>query len=227
MGLGILFVGYFLLLNFAYHYFTDAIAAAVMMYAFYKLSYINTGFKRAMYASAGFAVLGILEFAVTVINSFMPIGGISYILTASAIVRHMLIFTLTFFMLTGLRDLAEEVDISTLVVRCKRNIYFAVPIYSLSILLEAGELADLISPKIIVTLYFVSLVLTVAIIILNLMVIYGAHMRIYVPEDEKKKKKKSRLAEAFEAHEEEKAREYAEYRLEKLKLKNNKKEKKK
>ncbi len=226
MGLGILFVGYFLLLNFAYHYFTDAIAAAVMLYAFYKLSYINTGFKRALAAAACFTVLGVGEFAITVLNTLMPLDGTAIIITAMAILRHLSIFTITLFMLMGLCDLAAEVDLPPLAVRCRRNIYFSVFVYSLNILLEAGELASFIDPKILVTLYFASLILTTAVVILNLMIIYGSYMRIYIPGEEKEKKKSS-LARSFEAHEQEKQREYAEYRLEKLKAKNNKKGKKK
>ncbi len=224
MGLGILFVGYFLLLNFAYSYFTDAIAGAVMLYALYKLSKINDSFKRSIYPTALFLLLGIGELILSIVTTILPTGDFTLIYTVTAIIRHAVIFLLTMLILLGIKELALEVDIPELAKRCVRNVYFSMIAYALNIILEAGELADFIAPKILVTLYLVSIILTMAIIALNLTAIYGAHMRIYIPEDNKNSGSKSKLLSAFEAHEEEKSREYAEYRLEKLK---NKKKKKK
>ena len=51
MGFGTLFFGYFLILNVTYYGFTDAIAAAVMLLGFYKLSTVNSYFKYAAYVS--------------------------------------------------------------------------------------------------------------------------------------------------------------------------------
>ncbi len=223
MGLGILFVGYFLLLNFAYSYFTDAIAAAVMLYAFYKLSGINRGFRRGAFAAGGFLLLGLAELLLSVLDTVFVLGDISAIYTALAILRHLTVFILTMLMLLGISELSDEVDLPELSKRCKRNIYFSMGVYLLNILLETTELADLIDPKILVSLYLISLILTLVIISLNLIAVYGAYMRIYIPETENKQRKKSKLRSAFEAHEEEKAKEYAEYRLEKLKNKKKRK----
>ena len=61
---------------------------------------------------------------------------------------------------------------------------------------------------------------------LNLVQIYGAHMRIYLPENEVEKESRFGFVNAFRRHEEEKSREYAEYKLEKMKAKKAKKRKK-
>ena len=226
MGFGILFVGYFLLLNFAYSYFTDAVAGAVMLYAFYKLSGVNRSFKRAALTAGGFTLFGLCELLVSVFSSLLPFEYITTVFSVIAMMRHLLVFALTFFMLSGIKDVALEVDLPYLAKRCVRNVYFALPVYTLSLILEAGELASFIDPRILVTLYFISLVLTFAIISLNLVQIYTAHMRIYLPEEEKEDSSHFEFVNAFRRHEEEKSKEYAEYKLGKIIEKKNKKGKK-
>jgi hypothetical protein len=41
MGFGMLFIGYFLLINITYFEYTDIIAAMLMLMAAYKLSFVN------------------------------------------------------------------------------------------------------------------------------------------------------------------------------------------
>ncbi len=224
MGLGILFVGYFLLLNFAYSYFTDAIAAAVMLYALYKLSGINASFKRAMFASAAFLVLGLSELALSVVNTFSLLGDILTVYSIIAMMRHGLIFITTLLTLLGIKELSDEVELPELSRRAVRNISFAFPVYSLNIILEAGELANFIPETVLRLLYLVCILLTMTVIVLNLLLIYGTHMRVYIPGEEKtEEKSKFGFVNSFRAHEEEKQREYAEYRLTKLKNKKRKK----
>ena len=66
-----------------------------------------------------------------------------------------------------------------------------------------------------------SIIATLALIGVNLSVVFSAYYRICMPEDQgvefKEKKSKFGFVNAFRAHEEEKQREYAEYKLDKMK----------
>ncbi len=224
MGLGTLFIGYFLLLNLAYYELTDAICGAVMLYAFYKLKNVNSGFSRGMVSAAVFAVFGLIELIFAVIGLNIPV-----ITFARPIIRHGIICVTTFLMLIGLRDVAREVGLSEIAARCQRNFYFTGAAYILNVFLEAAGLASLFAAKILAFLYLFATLLTIAVIILNLISIYSCYMRICMPGDSFGEEKKSRFAFVNEmrAHQEEKEREYREYRLEKLKEKNKERKKKK
>ena len=62
MGFGILFIGYFLILNLTYYGLTDVIAAAVMLLGLYNLSGYNKYFKWAFIATSVFLALSLGEF---------------------------------------------------------------------------------------------------------------------------------------------------------------------
>jgi hypothetical protein len=226
MGFGILFVGYFLLLSFAYAYFTDALAAAVMLYALYKLAYLNDGFKNALRTSVGFLVFGLCELGISFAELLLPTADLAILFGARAIFRHLLIFALSFFILDGVKKVAKEVDLPYLAKRCVRNVWLTLASCVLSVILEATSLTSFVEARVIVGLYLISIVFTIAVISLNLVQIYGAHMRIYLPENDAEKESKFGFVNAFRRHEEEKSREYAEYKLEKMKAKKAKKRKK-
>ena len=223
MGFGILFVGYFLLLNFAYSYFTDAIAAAVMLYASYKLAYLNDGFRNAVWAALGFLLFGLAELTLSVLET---IGiDISVMLAMRPVLRHLIIFALSFFILDGVKKVAREVDLPYLAKRCVRNVWLTLVACMFSVILEATSLANVVDARVLVGLYLISIAFTLAIIGLNLAQIYSAHMRIYLPENEVEKESRFGFVNAFRKHEEERSREYAEYKLEKAKSKKAKKRK--
>lgn len=226
MGFGILFVGYFLLLNFAYAYFTDALAAAVMLYALYKLAYLNDGFKNAFRTSVGFLVFGLCELGMSFAELLLPTVDLAILFGARAILRHLLIFALSVFILDGVKKVAKEVDLPYLAKRCVRNVWLTLAACVLSVILEATSLTSFVEARVIVGLYLISIVFTIAVTSLNLVQIYGAHMRIYLPENDAEKESKFGFVNAFRRHEEEKSREYAEYKLEKMKAKKAKKRKK-
>ncbi len=228
MGFGILFVGYFLLLNISYYYLTDAIAAAVMLYAFYKLRGINEGFRHALISATVFLVFGLFELGISAVGSFLPTLDASALPSLVPMLRHAVICITTFFMLMGMREVASEVDIPDLAGRCGRNIYFTGAVYLVSILLEAADFAKLFDAKIVIFAYFITLICTLAVILLNLVCIYFCHMKICMPGDEDYKEKPSRFGfvNEFRKRQDERSREYAEYRLQKLKSKKNKRKKK-
>lgn len=221
MGFGTLFFGYFLLLNVTFFSYSDIIAAFLMLYAFYKLSSINKGFKYALYAAAVFAIFGLYELVTTVIELFVPALGTVAFISYTAMLRSLIICILTLFMLIGMRDVCREVELGSLSVRCQRAIYVSVIIYSLNIALETGALGAF-NLKVVALIGYLILISTLILIAINLSSIHTCYVRICMPGDEKPKapkEKKSRFGfvNAFRHHEEEKRREYYEYKLEKLK----------
>ena len=224
MGFGTLFVGYFLLLNFAYYDLTDAIAAAVMLYAFYKLKGINEGFKNGVIAASVFTAFGLLELLLSVLGTMLPSFDLSPILWLRPILRHGIICITTFLMLNGMREVASEVDLPLIANRCKRNFYITGGVYILNVFSEIAGLSSVFEPQILAFIYLFVTLTTIAVICLNLISIYSCYMRICMPGDDLDKVKESRFGfiNEMRRHKEEKEREYAEYKLEKLKSKKKK-----
>ena len=227
MGFGILFIGFFLLLNIPYHGYTDAIAAVVSLYALYKLSSINTNFKRASYAAAGFSIFGILEFLYSALIVFFTALNISEVFTVLSIVRYATVGTLSVLTFLGMRDVANEVGLRVIAIKCERVIYMTYPIYALSIVSEILSFCPL-PFTVMQYIAVVILVCNMALIVISLTVIYNCYMRICMPEDEDMPEKESRFkfVNAFRRHEEEKRKEYSDYRLEKFKKKQEKQKEK-
>ncbi len=222
MGFGTLFVGYFLLLNVTYYDFTDAIAAIVMLYGIYKLSSINKGFKRALCAVLVFTVFGIFELGYAVYNMFFSYGVSSEtVVSVISLIRYALLAILTVFVTLGMSEVANEVKLRVLAIKCERVFYMTIPIYAVSALLEAISISGILDFKIITAIGIIALICNLALTILALICIYSCYMRICMPGDDEKmdKPKNSRFAfvNAFRKHEEEKQREYAEYKLDKMK----------
>jgi len=225
MGFGTLFIGYFFVLNFPYCEFTVAIAAFFMLYALYKLSSINEWFKLSAFASIAFAIFGVFELAVELYGTFFTLDPASFIFTVITLLRHLIVASVTVFMMFGIRDVAKEVGISSLAEKGNRAGFVAIAVYSLTLLLESTALASFLPNKFLAISYVFITLATLTLIVFNLTCIYSAYMKICMPEDEEMEEKKSKFGfvNAFRKHEEEKSREYAEYKLEKIRKKQEKK----
>ena len=228
MGFGTLFIGYFLLLNFAYCDFSDAIAGVLILYALYKLSGINNGFKRSFAVSVLFTLLGVVELVIVAYDTFIPLPTTSPLFTAIALVRHLLVAFMTVFILSGIREVSEEVALPALAEKSRRLSILTIGIYALNIILESVSIASILNGKTLVLLGLLTILATLTLTVLILTAIFTAYMRICMPEDLDMKERESRFAfvNAFRRHEEEKRREYAEYKLGQLKEKQAKKERK-
>ena len=225
MGFGILFIGYFLLLNFPYHAYTDAIAAALIMYGLYKLSKINDGFRFSFCSSIGFTAIGAFELCVAAFGMFTEIDSTSPIIFLPSIFRYLIIAVLSFLMLRGIIEVAEEVGLSEIAIKAKMRSYLTVGVYSLSIFLQSELLANIIDHKILVSLYAFTILAMLVVIIMTLCSIYSCYMRICMPEDLEMEEKPSKFGfvNDFKQREEEKSREFAEYKLKKMQAKSKKK----
>ena len=228
MGFGILFIGYFLLLNFAYCSFSDAIAAMLIAYALHKLSKINDAFKYAFFVSIAFIALGIFELGVAAYDMFIPLNNGSIAIIVPALLRNLIIAFLSFLMLVGINDVATEVGLLEIALKAKLRGYLTVGIFALHILLESQNLVKFIADKVLVSLYAFAILAMLVVIIMNLASIYSCYMRICMPSDVKMDEKPSKLGfiNEFKRHEEEKSREFAEYKLQKMQSKNKKQRKK-
>ena len=109
MGFGVLFIGYFLFLNIATYFYTDVIAATVTMLALHKLSGINRPFKIAMWLSLGFSVFACAEFAIEIISTYFFMPSEDMIHSTVAVVRYGIMLALNVLMLTGMKEVSDEV----------------------------------------------------------------------------------------------------------------------
>ena len=128
-------------------------------------------------------------------------------------------------MMLGIRDVAREVGLTALGEKSMRGAYVSIGIYVLNILLESKLPTLFLPAKTLVWLYVFTTLATLTLIVFNLTCIYSAYMRICMPEDKDMEERKSKLGfvNAFRSYEEAKSREYAEYKLEKIRKKQEKK----
>ena len=213
---------------------TDVIAALLMLLAFFKLAYLNRGFSLGFIFCSIFAAFGAVEFISEAMRMFNIVSlGASFI-SVVGMIRYLLICLTTVFMLIGARDIAREVDLNALAVRCHKGIILTFIIYALNIVWQTSSLLGFSpSVKLMALSGYIIILATLILVIMNLISVYGCYMHICMPgEDKIEASKKSRFSfvNAFRAHEEEKRREYTEYKLDKLnakleKLKNKDKKK--
>ena len=228
MGFGTLFVGYFFLTNISYYGYTDVISAMIMTIALYKLSSVNKDFYHGFISSSVFALFSLGELTLCALELFLPsisAGAVGQYISAA---RQVLIFITTYFILTGIAAVAKEVGDATLCERARRmkiisTSILLVAIFELPFVASVLEGAAGYVMLFLVLLYLV----TVALVLIT---IYRAYMGICMPEDNlPKEEKPSKLAfvNRFREHERQKNLEWAEYKLEKAKQRDEKRKKSK
>ena len=223
MGFGILFIGYFLFLNIASYFYTDVIAATITMLALYKLSRINRPFKLAMWVALAFSVFACAEFGIEILStySFMPSEDIIH--SAVAVVRYGIMLALNVLMLTGIKEVSHEVGIAKISSKCQKLVYTSAFVYVLDMILEISALSNIIDMRILVTLSVAAILATLVVTALVLIEIYRCYMRICMPgQDERETKSRFEFVNKFRAHEEARAKEYTDYKREKLRQKQQK-----
>ena len=228
MGFGILFIGYFLILNLTYFSITDVISASVMLLGLYKLSGVNKYFKLSAICSGIFLAFSVGELSITFYEMFFKKISTPLLVSYMTIARCLVIGILTVVMLKAMGEVAREVDVTGLPKKCDRLIYLSFATYSLWILLSMP--ISFLNDYVLTVASFVTIIATLVLIAANLTVIYTCYMKICMPGDEDVMKyKPSRFAFVNEYREKkaERARAEAEERIKKLKEKRNKKGSKK
>ena len=227
MGFGTLFIGYFLLLNLTYFGFTDLIAGLVMIMGLYKLSDVERNFSYAMYGAGLFSLLGVIELYNEVVSMFFR--GKPILTDITAPTRYLAIAIISAYLLIGIRELAREVGIPELERRCKITMPISAVTFLIMVALEMIATENETLTMVLGVSSVILILVSFAVIIVNLVSIYTAYMRICMPEDvdndPDNKPSRFGFVNKFRAHEEEKQREYAEYQLERFKTKHNKKKK--
>lgn len=229
MGFGTLFFGYFLLLNITYFTFSDLIAALIMAMGLYKLSSVNRPFKNAFYASILFAVLGMAELVIGILEMFYPTKTTSELIEYITIPRCFVIAVVTLFILIGIENVADEVGLAALARRAHISLPFVLTTYTVSAVLEVPLLVSAVGVKILAIASAITLIAIFSVVIVNLITIYRAYMKICMPEDVDNdtpdKPSRFEFINKHREHTMQKQREYAEYKLEKYKKKKSKKKK--
>ena len=230
MGLGTLFIGYFLLLNVTYFGYTDLLAGLIMLMGLYKLLTINKQFKNAFVCTSAFSVLGAAELVISLITTFMPLFKEEAILVYLTPARYVILLALSFFVMLGIRDVADEVGLKILSKKAGYYAYVSLIAFALAAIMDIPFLTFISAKGLaIISLLVLSFVfITIAI---DLSVIYKAYMKICMPSDlvsnTEEKKSRFEFVNKFRDYEKGKQREYAEYKLSKMNAKPKAKNKKK
>lgn len=229
MGFGLLFIGYFLLLNLTNPGYTDLIAGLITVMAFYKLSGVNKYFRMNIVPTIMLSAFGAFE----LFCEFADMFGISMSAVASYLPapRYLLMGIITVVMLLGIEDVANEVDAIETKFKAKIARPISLVLFPVCAVLEFPAITLLIPNGLPITIVGTATIIgTFLAIIYNLITIYSAYMHICMPEDvdntPKDKPSRFGIVNSFRRHEEEKRREYAEYKIDKMKKKAEKKEKK-
>jgi len=233
MGFGTFFIGYFLLLNIAYYSLTDVIAVAVMLLGLAKLSRFNRGFRAAFICAGIFLPFSLVEFGFSAYEMLFSTTTSEFLISYFAILRHLIICLIAFTSLEGMRDVSFEVGLVYHSKRCRISSYLALPIYILAIIAETPALFTWPSALISTIIGVISMVATLIYTIFNLVTIYTCYAKICMPEDIDNEIKKpdgknqtdSSFLSSFKNQKQEREKEYAEYRLSRIKERNKKRKK--
>ena len=182
MGFGILFFGYFLLLNITYFEFTDVIAGLVMAYALFKISSVSKYFKLPLYLAIAFSVFGLGELALGGLDLFRIIsldGMMNYI----SIVRDVLLCLFTVVLLRAMIEIGKDLDVTGLPLKCAALNIWAVIFYVAEICFNTGFLAPLIPSEALNIIYLVLIVGSLMLPIAVLTAIFSCYRWICLPED--------------------------------------------
>ena len=231
MGFGTLFFGYFLLLNITYYSFTDIIAALIAAMGLYKLSSVNRPFKNGFYASVIFAFIGLLELITGIVTMFAPSSKLTDLFAYINTPRYFAIAILTLFIFKGIEEVSLEVGLDDLARRARISMPITLFVYAASAILEVPIFDSTIKIEFFAIASTVILLATLVIVGVNLSTIYKAYMKICMPEDigndYEEAPSRFEFVNKHREHTKEKQREYAEYKLEKMKNKASKNKKKK
>ena len=234
MGFGTLFIGVFLLLNLSFFGFTDLLSGVIMLLAFYKLRGVNTYFKTAIYPTVAFCLIGLTELTQEILYLFGR--GFDDFITYLHPMRFLLLGAIFVILHYAIRDVAKEVEVDKTAKRAKFCAVMSYPTFTLYAIQKIFSLFFEDQPLPLVIAEAVALLSLLVLLVITLITVYSAYMNICMPEDQNKEyvEKPSRFefVNRFRKRQEEKNREYAEYKLSrmkkrldrsKLKIKNKKK----
>ena len=182
------------MLNITYYTFTDIVAALIMLLGLYKLSSVSPHFRQPMYAAVGFAVFALAELVFGIITLFSPLAlaaAVPYV----GMMRSFILGIFTVMILKGCGDICQKLEVLRIPGRCRIMTTVSIAIYGANILLQTPLITSFLPAGLSAALYLAVIVGMIAIVIINLGIIYGCYMNICMPEDlEPKPQKPSRFA---------------------------------
>ena len=229
MGFGTLFIGVFLLLNLRFFGYTDILSGVIMLAAFYKLRVVNNSFRAAMFASIAFCGIGLIEFVREAAYLFSGYN-LDSITVYFQPLRYLAIGACMLMLHYGIRNVSKEVDLPKTAKRARVCEIMAYPVFSLcsierTLALFLEESAALLIFQII------TLLALLVLLVITLINIYSAYMYICMPAEQNneyfEKPSRFEFVNRFRKRQEEKNREYAEYRIGRIKNRIERKNKRK
>ncbi|MBQ7332966.1 MAG: hypothetical protein IJW38_01285 [Clostridia bacterium] len=194
MGFGTLFIGYFLLLNIFNYAYTDLIAGLIMLLGAYKLSAVSPEFKKGFWILIPYSALGAYEIVAEIINMFKLTSENPIITGTIGILRCALLGLASFFILSGIKNLALELELWRLRDKAKSSKISVITAYGIALILEIPALDKLIPTEALAVIALLSLVFSFAVTVYVLTAIYSAYMHICMPEDIIREENRSREA---------------------------------
>lgn len=225
MGFGILFIGYFFLVNPSYFQYTDIIGAAFMLLGLYRLSRINRSFRIAMITETLFFVFSAAEITLVIVEAFLTKNELAAVTSYIGALRYALILVLTVFILKGIIEVSAEVEANSLLSRAKTSLPLSA-IFGVAAILELPFLTELNKTASIVLGWIAfAVILSVVVYTVNvLIVIYRAYLGICMPSDVKPTTTaKGGLMDKYWSHLEQKSQSYADYKRQRRESKNKRK----
>jgi len=213
MGFGTLFIGYFLLLNITMPGISDIIAALVMLLGLYRLKGLNGKFKAGFYVVCAFTAYALFELVIWGLD-IMKLIDVTELLPYTGMLRSLFVAALSIAILSGIHDVAKEVELERLPRRATAMIYLSAIVFGVAILMEAPVFTAW-SPMFYSVMALIAILGSFVVIIINLTIIYTAYARICMPGEEKRKSggsgKGGGFFESFRRRRAEKEAEDAEY----------------
>lgn len=213
MGFGLLFIGSFLLLNISYFGYTDAIAAVLCALAMQKLARWNTPFRICFILTDVFLVFSLAELSAVALPLF-AVEVPETLIGAFGAARALLIGGVCVLFALGLYRLCLEVDLGKLANSALGFLPAAGASALLRAVFEWPGLFDGASVKDSALIGTAVLLVSLAVQVWFLILIYRAYANICMPEDVEMKTKPSKIGvlNKIDEHFEKKGRELAEYK---------------
>lgn len=180
MGLGLLLCGYLFCLNLLNVYFLP-FASALMFWALKKLSFINAPLNKAKYVLIPLFFVGSAGILLALVNSF--IIKLSFYDIASCLLScmsHLGLLIFMYMLLTGIRQLTDEVKLTSLSIKAVRNRLFCFFYYVPAFLLELPIWKPTLFFR---TASFFTIILGIVVFFLNVYLLNSCFRKICMPED--------------------------------------------
>lgn len=182
MGFGILFLGYFMTLNFEYlgvNIPPDFLGYILMMIACFKLSPYSENFKKTIYCLIPLEVLSIGITAMEIIESVNSELAISYLADVRNL-KYLIMMVMHYFLLNSLVDISREVGRYKITDKCRRNLIISEAIMLFVVILTLPFSFPFKSS----VLYVATVVFLNFMVLLNSIQVFSCYMWICYEGDE-------------------------------------------